>query len=92
MEMRRRMVAKGIEAQLAELERRLQAVDDAELEKDAEQIGDEEAAIAEESTGVDVEEQVTDQNEKAMDNWPLEARREFAANLLRMASRIIAED
>jgi len=90
--MRRRMVAKGIEAQLAELERRLQAVDDAELEKDAEQIGDEEAAIAEESTGVDVEEQVTDQNEKAMDNWPLEARREFAANLLRMASRIIAED
>jgi len=98
MTSRRRRVAeepRGILAEIKEVERLLAAVDDSDLESEAQGLANEEEQVVSESTPADVQvpdEDILDENDKAMDNWPVEARREFAARLLRIASMVLAEE
>ena len=80
--------AAAILASIEEMEKKLIADESAELLSDAKKIGDEEAEIAEESTGISVSE-VQDQNERANDNWPIEAREAVASRLVTLAKRIM---
>lgn len=75
---------KGILAEIAKLERLAEGMD-SELEQEAQALADEEVDIAEESTGVSVEEDVGDQNEKANENWPMSASQRHA-----LAKRLVA--
>ena len=76
--------------ELLELAKLLQADDSQteELLQETVQWGNEEADIAEESTGIPVSE-VQDQNEKANDNWPVTARQQIASRLLKLAKRLL---
>ena len=89
-----RKASPSIESELLELAKMLKAEDSAseELLRETKEWGDEEAAIAEESTGIPVSEE-QDQNEKANDNWPVTARQQIASRLLKLAKRLLeAED
>jgi hypothetical protein len=88
MTRRRKPTAKSVLAEIEELERQIEADQDAELEADAEAIADEDKDIAEESTGYSVDDQ-GDQNEKSMDNWPVDDREAVAARLVRMAKALM---
>lgn len=86
---RRTHNAKSVMAEIDELERQLDASDDSELEQWAEELGKEEASIAERSTGISVEESM-DQNERAEKNWPVQAK--TAARLLKLASELLDDE
>jgi hypothetical protein len=86
---------RGILAEIEAVERMLKAVGDEEIADEAKELADAEEGIVSESTDDEVsipEEDILDENERAMKNWPIEARKKFAAKLLRLASAIIAED
>ena len=85
----RKPTARSVMAEIERLEAVL-AVDDAELESDADAIAKEEADIAEDSTGYSVD-MGEDQNDKAMDNWPVAGREAVASRLLRMAALLLEE-
>jgi hypothetical protein len=89
-----RKAARSLKAELAEMERMLEAMDqDAELEAEAEELADEESEIVTEGMEEPVDsEELEGQNEKANDNWPLEARQKFAAGLLDLAKSILADE
>jgi len=101
--MRRRMTSRkrtaseprSILAEIRDVERMIEAVDDEELAKDAQGLANEDEEIVKESTPADVDVpsgDILDENAKAMDNWPTTARRKFAARLLRIADMILAEE
>ena len=84
------ITARSVLAEIEELEKRL-AGEDEQLMQDAEAIADEEVAIAEESTGVVVDEALSSENEKANDNWPVADREAVASSLVRMAEMLLEE-
>jgi hypothetical protein len=91
------MTSKGrsILAEIEKIERLLKADGDAEIKSEAVALADAESKIVEESTDKSIPvagEETLGQNAKANANWPLEARRKFAAKLLHLASAIIADD
>jgi len=87
---RTRRSSKNIMAEIEALERQFDAAEgDDELEQWAEELSDEEAAIAEHSTGISVEESI-DQNERAEKNWPVKAK--TAAQLLNLASALLEDE
>jgi hypothetical protein len=91
------MTSKGrsILAEIEAVERLLKADGDAEIKSEAVELADKESKVVEESTdkSIPVEgEETLGQNAKANANWPLEARKKFAAKLLHLASAIIADD
>jgi len=75
---------RSLMAEIAEVEKRIEAVEDQELETWTDELEAEEVDIAEESTDVTVDVGV-DQNDKAMDNWPVADREAVAKRLLKMA-------
>ena len=77
----------NIVAEITAMKKRLADMD-SELLSDTRAIADEEVAIVEESTGLNVGE-VEDQNERAMDNWPIEAREAVARRLIGMAKNLL---
>ena len=90
---RRKKAGRGrsILAEIREVERMIDAVDDEDLASEAQGLADEEEDVVGESTEGEVpSEDILDENAKAMDNWPTTARRKFAARLLRLANAILA--
>ena len=98
---RKPVVAKDILAEIEELEAQIAGIDeesetqtagvDEELEAEADELAEEEKEIVQESTDVPLE-VGTDQNEKAMDNWPVADKEKVAARLVRMAKALLASD
>ena len=83
------IIACSVLAEIEAFEKRLAGVDE-ELQDDADAIADEEAAIAEESTGVSVD-VGDDQNDKSQANWPVADREAVASSLVRMAALLLEE-
>jgi hypothetical protein len=84
------VVAKNIMAEIEELEAQIAGVDE-ELEADAAALAQEEKKIVQESTDVPLE-VGDDQNEKAMDNWPVGDKEKVAARLVKMAKELMESD
>jgi len=82
--------SKDVMADIDDVMRRVEAMDeDEQLLKDTQEIADEEVAIVEESVpGVELSE-TEDQNERAMDNWPIEARVATAGRLIALAKKLM---
>ena len=85
------MASKDIMAEIEQLERQLEADADTELEKETDAIVKEEVKIVNEGSPVKVTEP-EDQNEMAMDNWPVENREAVASRLLKLASALLGSD
>jgi len=90
-ERRARTKDDSVLAQVERLEAIMADAADKKLESEADQLAKEEVKIVEEGTDVNVSES-GDQNDKAMDNWPVTAREAVAARLLRMARALLKED
>jgi hypothetical protein len=82
---------KEVQASIQAMERKLFATDDAEIEQVAEEVATEEKAIVQESTDVKLDGDVLGQNERAMQNWPIEARQKVAKSLVALAKSILEE-
>ena len=84
----------GVEilAEIEELERHLNAADDAQIEGWADDIADEERDIVKDSTGEEVKDE-GDQNAKAEKNWPVSAseKQRIAGRLVSLVKALISE-
>jgi hypothetical protein len=85
---RREPKARSVMAEIERLEAIL-AVDEEGLKQEADELADEEVDIAEESTG-EVVSETEDQNEMAMENWPVDDRQAVASRLLKMAKLLLS--
>ncbi len=83
---------KEIKAALDDMTHKLNAVDDAELESETKSLATEEKTIVQESTEEPVDGgDIMGQNERAMNNWPIEARKKVAKRLLAIAKMMVEE-
>jgi len=86
----RSIEATDLLAHIDELEKSIEADDDAKIDGWADDLAKEEQGIAEESTGEKVKDE-GDQNAKAEKNWPVSAaeKKIVARRLVRLANKIL---
>lgn len=89
---RKRTTSRGrsVEAEIERLEAIL-AADEKQIEDWGDELAEEESKVVQEGMEKPVPAEVEDQNEQAMENWPVEAREKVARRLLRMANALLAE-
>jgi len=87
----RRREARRVMAEIKAVEHRLEAADDAELDKWTGEITKADREIVTEGTDIDADEVADNQDARANDNWPMTAaeKREVAASLLRIAHKLV---
>lgn len=86
--MRDRLTGKTLASEIAEVERLINAEEDAGIAKDAEGIAKEEAKAVSESSPEKVTE-TTKQNDKAMNNWPVADKQKVAQQLVELAKTLL---
>ena len=88
---RRRTARRSIVSEIKNLERQLMAEDDQSLLEEAQGIANEEVAEVTTRGETDVEEDIDEENERANDNWPMQAseRIRVAERLVRIAEMLI---